>query len=50
MLGWQPKHSIVEDVDMEIAIYEKAGGMKEDWGMKELRYDLEVKFDCFERK
>ena len=42
MLGWQPKHSIVNDIDEEVAIYEKLGNMKEEWSMKELRYDLEV--------
>ena len=43
MLGWQPKHSIVKDVDMEVKVYEKVGGMKEEWSTdKELKYDQEV--------
>ena len=42
-MGWQPKHSIVNDVDMEVKIYEKTGGMKEEWSTgKELKYDQEV--------
>jgi len=44
MLGWQPKHSITKDVEEEVKLYEKLGGMKEEWSVKELKYDLEVIF------
>lgn len=42
LLNFQPKHSIAKDIPAELKDYEAQGGLKEDWGMEELRYDCEI--------
>ena len=41
-LGWEPKHSLEDDIIEQVEIYKNLGGMDENWGMDELRRDLEI--------
>ena len=42
LLGWSPKYQLESDIAAELEEYKSIGGTKEKWGLKELRYDLEI--------
>lgn len=41
-LGWKPKFSIAKEIKAEVDAYAALGGLKEEWTIEELKYDLEV--------
>jgi hypothetical protein len=41
-LGWKPAYSIAKCIQEELSIYEAQGGLKEEWGLNELKYDMEI--------
>lgn len=41
-LGWTSKHTVQNDIAAEIAEYKASSDAKKEYGLDELRYDMEV--------